>query len=83
MSEIASPQTESAQSTLEPLLDVRGLVTEFHSSEGVFKAVDGVSYSVDRGEVLAVVARLRNEDESVVARVTSANARELFALPPE
>lgn len=34
-------------------------------------------------EVLAVVAQLRNEDETAVAQATSANARDLFALPPD
>lgn len=37
------------------LLVVENLKTHFHTSEGVVKAVDGVSYTVDRGEVLAVV----------------------------
>lgn len=37
------------------LLSVDNLQTHFFTSAGVVKAVDGVSYSVDRGEVLAVV----------------------------
>ncbi len=39
-----------------PLLDVLGLVTEFSTQEGgVVRAVDGVSFHVDRGEVLCLV----------------------------
>ncbi|WP_407560936.1 ABC transporter ATP-binding protein [Streptomyces sp. 184] len=37
------------------LLDVRDLQVEFRTREGVAKAVNGVSYSVDAGETLAVL----------------------------
>ena len=37
------------------LLQITDLQTHFFTSGGVVKAVDGVSYAVDRGEVLAVV----------------------------
>ena len=37
------------------LLEIDNLQTHFFTSGGVVKAVDGVSYRVDRGEVLAVV----------------------------
>jgi oligopeptide/dipeptide ABC transporter ATP-binding protein len=37
------------------LLDVRDLRTSFHMEAGVARAVDGVSFHVDRGEVLGVV----------------------------
>ncbi|MCA1217695.1 ABC transporter ATP-binding protein [Streptomyces sp. 8L] len=37
------------------LLEVRDLHVEFHTREGVAKAVNGVSYSVDAGETLAVL----------------------------
>ncbi|MFN3460539.1 MAG: ABC transporter ATP-binding protein [Oceanibaculum sp.] len=77
MSETASPQTESAQSTLEPLLDVRGLVTEFHSSEGVFKAVDGVSFAVARGETLGIVG-----ESGCGKSVTSLSVMGLIPRPP-
>ncbi|WP_405978766.1 ABC transporter ATP-binding protein [Streptomyces sp. NBC_00158] len=38
-----------------PLLDVRDLHVEFHTRDGVAKAVNGVSYSVNAGETLAVL----------------------------
>ncbi|MFF9015918.1 ABC transporter ATP-binding protein [Streptomyces sp. NPDC014870] len=37
------------------LLEVRDLHVEFHTRDGVAKAVNGVSYSVDAGETLAVL----------------------------
>ncbi len=37
------------------LLEVRDLETHFFTEEGVVRAVDGVSFGVDRGEVLCVV----------------------------
>ena len=38
-----------------PLLDVRDLHTEFRTSTGTVRAVDGISYAVDPGETVAVV----------------------------
>ena len=37
------------------LLEVRGLKTEFETSEGTVKAVDGISYDVEKGETVAIV----------------------------
>ncbi|MFD8962167.1 ATP-binding cassette domain-containing protein, partial [Streptomyces anulatus] len=38
-----------------PLLDVRDLHVEFHTRDGVAKAVNGVNYTVSAGETLAVL----------------------------
>jgi oligopeptide/dipeptide ABC transporter ATP-binding protein len=40
---------------LPPLLEVRDLHTEFRTGAGVVRAVDGVSYTVDPGETVAIV----------------------------
>ena len=40
---------------MPPLLDVRDLHTEFRTGAGVVPAVDGISYTVDRGETVAIV----------------------------
>lgn len=37
------------------LLDVNGLKIYFHTRDGVVKAVDDISFSVDKGETLAIV----------------------------
>ena len=41
--------------TAAPLLDMRDLHVEFDTAEGVVRAVDGVSLTVDAGEALGVV----------------------------
>ena len=38
-----------------PLLDVRELTVEFHQRRSTLRAVDGVSFSIDEGEVLGLV----------------------------
>ncbi|MBL9199459.1 MAG: ABC transporter ATP-binding protein [Opitutaceae bacterium] len=38
-----------------PLLQVTDLRTSFHTRSGVYRAVDGVSFSVERGETLGIV----------------------------
>ncbi|MDR2984001.1 MAG: ATP-binding cassette domain-containing protein, partial [Nocardiopsaceae bacterium] len=43
------------QSEDGPLLEVRDLHVEFHTRDGVVRAVNGVNYSVSSGETLAVL----------------------------
>ncbi len=40
---------------MPPLLEVRDLHTEFRTGAGVVPAVDGISYTVERGETVAIV----------------------------
>ena len=40
---------------MPPLLDISDLHTEFRTGAGIVRAVDGVSYTVDAGETVAVV----------------------------
>ncbi|MEV4431744.1 ABC transporter ATP-binding protein [Streptomyces sp. NPDC049585] len=49
------PEPRKAGDDGAPLLEVRDLHVEFHTREGVAKAVNGVNYTVDSGETLAVL----------------------------
>ena len=40
---------------MDKILDVRGLRTHFYTDEGVVKAVDGLSYHVNKGECVGLV----------------------------
>ncbi len=59
------------------LLEVRDLKTHFFTEEGVVKAVDGVSFSVDRGEVLGIVG-----ESGSGKSVSTLSAMRLIPDPP-
>src|SRR6476646_9744998 len=46
---------KEARRMAEPLLRVENLRTYFHSTRGTVRAVDGVSFSLDKGRTLAIV----------------------------
>ncbi len=47
--------TDPGQLPEPPLLEVDGLFVEFHTRDGVARVLNGVSYTVDAGETLAVL----------------------------
>ncbi len=51
----ANGATRSDDPTSTPLLDVRDLRTYFKTDDGIVRAVDGVSFSVEAGKTLGVV----------------------------
>jgi oligopeptide/dipeptide ABC transporter ATP-binding protein len=52
---VSDPTAAAARDTDQALLSVENLGVHFRSSEGVFAAVDGISFSVRRGETLGIV----------------------------
>jgi oligopeptide/dipeptide ABC transporter ATP-binding protein len=59
------------------LLEVRGLATEFRSRQGAFRAVDGVDFSLARGETLGIVG-----ESGCGKSVTSLSIMRLVPDPP-
>ncbi|MFV9504755.1 MAG: ABC transporter ATP-binding protein [Oscillochloridaceae bacterium umkhey_bin13] len=62
---------------MAPLLEVRDLQTQFHTQDGVVKAVDGVSFYVERGETLGIVG-----ESGCGKSVTSLSIMRLIPSPP-
>ena len=62
----------------DPLLSVRDLRTHFHTDEGELKAVDGVSFEIQEGEVLGLVG-----ESGSGKSVTSLSLMDLVRSPGE
>jgi oligopeptide/dipeptide ABC transporter ATP-binding protein len=60
-----------------PLLDVRNLEVHFSMFAGIFKAVDGVSFSVEKGETLGIVG-----ESGCGKTVTALSILRLIPEPP-
>lgn len=61
----------------EVLLAVKGLKTYFHTDDGVVKSVDGVTFTLNKGETLAVVG-----ESGSGKSVTSLSVMRLIPMPP-
>ena len=59
----------------QKLLTVKDLKTYFYTSGGVSKAVDGVSFEVEKGEILGIVGE-SGSGKSVTSRSISCRPRQ-------
>ena len=62
---------------MEPLLEVRGLRTHFRTDRGLFRAVDGIDFTVGRGQTVGLVG-----ESGCGKSVTSLSVMGLVASPP-
>ncbi len=62
---------------MEPLLDIRNLVTEFRTEQATVKAVNDVSFSVQRGRTLGIVG-----ESGSGKSVASLSVMRLIQTPP-
>jgi len=60
----------------KPLLEVKGLRTSFYTRDGVVRAVDGIDFQVDRGEIMGLVG-----ESGCGKSVTSLSIMRLVANP--
>ena len=59
-----------------PLLEVKGLRTSFYTRDGAVRAVDGIDFNVDRGEIMGLVG-----ESGCGKSVTSLSLMRLVAKP--
>ena len=75
--QLGSRPSPGRHDSTKPLLAVEELKTYFFTRDGVVRAVDGVSFSVERGETLAIVG-----ESGCGKSVTSLSILRLIASPP-
>ena len=73
--DISAAEPEAEQQG--PLLDIRDLHVEFHTRDGIVKAVNGVNYNVSAGETLAVLGE-SGSGKSVTAQAVMG----ILDMPP-
>jgi len=59
------------------LLEIKNLVTEFHTEDGIVKAVNNISFSLNKGETIGIVG-----ESGSGKSVTSLSIMQLIASPP-
>ena len=62
---------------MEKCLEVKNLVTQFRTDDGIIKAVDDVSFDIDKGETLGLVG-----ESGCGKSVTSLSIMQLIPMPP-
>jgi peptide/nickel transport system ATP-binding protein len=67
----------SARAGAEPILEIDDLKTYFYTRDGVVRAVDGVSYSLAKGETLGVVG-----ESGCGKSITALSVLRLVPTPP-
>ncbi len=70
---VRKPKRERGE---KPLLEVKGLRTSFFTRDGVVRAVDGIDFHVDRGEIMGLVG-----ESGCGKSVTSLSLLRLVARP--
>ena len=66
-----------SESSTQPLLEIKNLKTHFFTDDGVVRAVDGVSFSIGKGETLAVVG-----ESGCGKSITAFSMMRLIPSPP-